>query len=369
MKIGIVTLPLHTNYGGILQAYALQTILERMGHKAVVIDRSPYKKLSFFQKIKLYPRRIIWKLKRNENIFVEESHNKAYPIVSKFTQPFIDKYIARLEVNDFSTLPKNSFDAFVVGSDQVWRPMYYGKIEDAYLAFASSWDIKRLSYAPSFGTGDWEYSEKQAKQCSLLLAKFDAVSVREDSGVKLCKERFGVEAVHVLDPTFLLEAADYMRLVNSSSMLKSNGTLLNYILDETDEKKNLIDKVADEKALIPFRVNSKIESSRAQLEERVQPPVEQWLRGFYDADFVVTDSFHACVFSIIFNKPFLAVGNKARGLARFESLLRMFNLEDRLVSSVSDLNIEKLNNLNWTEVNSILETKRKESVDFLETHL
>ncbi len=369
MKVGILTLPLHTNYGGILQAYALQTVLESIGHEAVVMDRSPYKKLSLLQKIQLYPRRIIWKLKRNEDIFVEESYNKAYPIVSKFTQPFIEKYIHRLEINNLYTLPKNSFDAIVVGSDQVWRPMYYGKIENAYLEFASTWNIKRLSYAPSFGTAEWEYNKEQTEKCGRLLSKFDAVSARETSGVKLCKEHFGIDAMHVLDPTFLLDANDYMQIVNNSGIGRSNGTLLNYILDDTCEKNSLIDKVAAEKALIPFRVNSKIESVSAPLEERIQPPVEQWLRGFYDADFVVTDSFHACVFSIIFNKPFLVVGNKARGLARFESLLEMFDLKDRLVSAVEDLDIENLNNFDWNKVNSILKSKRKESIGFLETNL
>ena len=371
MKIGILTLPLHTNYGGILQAYALQTVLERMGHDAVLLDTPPHKQLNFSQKVKFYPKRIIRKflLGRDIDIFIEENIYKAYPVISQFTKPFIDTYLRRTVINDLSNLPKNSFDAIVVGSDQVWRPSYFGKIENAYLEFASSWDLKRLSYAPSFGTDEWEYDSEQTTTCAKLLAKFNAVSVREASAVKLCKEHFGITATHVMDPTLLLEAADYVQIITKSGIGESKGTMLNYILDETDEKNNLINKIAAERKLIPFRVNSKVENLKAPLEERIQPPVEQWLRGFYDAEFVITDSFHACVFSIIFNKPFLVVGNKARGLARFESLLEMFDLRDKLVSSVDDLVFENLNNFDWQKINAVLKIKRTESFNFLEAIL
>lgn len=114
------------------------------------------------------------------------------------------------------------------------------------------------------------------------------------------------------------------------------GTLLNYILDETHEKCQLVNDITKERGLTAFRVNSKVESEHASLKERIQPPVEQWIRGFYDAEFVVTDSFHACVFSILFGKPFVVIGNKERGMARFKSLLDMFCMEYRLINSMEE---------------------------------
>lgn len=336
MRIGILSLPLHTNYGGILQAYALQTVLERMGHKVVVIDTPNVKFApSLFTLAKRLVKRL---LGYRVGVFSEWKHNRVYPIISQHTQPFVDKYIHRRVVNSPEELRANEFDAIIVGSDQVWRPKYYGKIENAYLAFAKDWHIKRIAYAASFGTDDWEYTPEQTKTCGELLRMFDAVSVREASGVQLCKEHFGVEALHVLDPTMLLDKEDYIHLIEAAGTPKSKGTLLNYILDDSPEKRALIEWVARENNLVPFRVNSRVEDHAAPLEERIQPPVELWLRGFYDAEFVVTDSFHACVFSILFGKPFVVVGNKERGMARFESLLKMFGLEDRLVSSVEDYN-------------------------------
>ena len=330
MKIGILTLPLHTNYGGILQAYALQTVLERMGHEVVVID-TPNEK-QFPSLVTLCKRIIKRLLGRRVGVLAEWKHNKEYPIISQHTQPFVDKYIHRRVVKSPEELKEEEFDAIVVGSDQVWRPKYYGKIENAYLSFAKTWNIKRVAYAASFGTDEWEYTTQQTKQCGELLKLFDFISVREASAVDLCKENFNIDAKHVLDPTMLLDKEDYIRLFENANTPKSKGTLLNYILDETPEKRLLIEQIAKDKKIVPFRVNGKTRELAVSIEDRIQPSVEEWLRGFYDAEFVVTDSFHACVFSILFEKQFVVIGNENRGMARFVSLLKMFALEERLVN-------------------------------------
>lgn len=359
MKIGILTLPLHTNYGGILQAYALQTVLERMGHEVEVIDTPNIKSSPSLWTI---GKRIIKKLLgRKVSLFLEKKYNKEFPIISQYTQLFIDKYIHRKVVNTPEELQEDDFDAIVVGSDQIWRPKYYGKIENAYLKFAKDWNIKRIAYAASFGTDEWEYTPHQTARCGELLRMFDAVSVREASGVGLCKEYFGVEAKHVLDPTMLLNKEDYIKLIETAGTPKSKGTLLNYILDDTPEKRALIEQIAKDKGLVPFRVNSRVEDHNAPLEERIQPSVEQWLRGFYDAEFVVTDSFHACVFSILFGKPFVVIGNKERGMARFNSLLDMFGLNNRMISNIEDL--YKLNTI--SDSSEEFETKRDQSLQYL----
>lgn len=345
MKIGIITLPLHTNYGGILQAYALQTFLERMGHEVIVLSHKRKYSLTLWRMPLSYTKRIIKKyiLGRKETRILAEKHQqKEYPIISQHTQKFIDTYIHTYNIESFKNLKSIDFDAFVVGSDQVWRPKYFtslfkSNIDNAFLSFAREWDIKRISYAASFGTEDWEYTVEDTELCGELLRLFDVVTVREESAVRLCKEKLGVEASHVLDPTMLLNKEDYIKLFDVANTSKSSGNLLTYILDDTSEKTDVINKISKEKGLIPFRVNSKTKSPHASVEERIQPPVETWLRGFYDAEFVVTDSFHACVFSIIFGKPFVVIGNKDRGMARFESLLKMFSLEDCLITADTDI--------------------------------
>lgn len=377
MRIGILTLPLHTNYGGILQAYALQTVLERMGHKVVVFDTPNRMPLPPLKDIpKCFLKRIIKKiLGRNQKIFYEYYQNKkVISVVSQNTQRFINSYIHRQEIRDFNELDEKSYDAIVVGSDQVWRPLYFvpgwrwQEIENAFLSFASNWNIKRLSYAASFGTEDWEYTDQQTRRCKALLQVFDAISVRETNGVTLCKKYFDIDSVHVLDPTMLLNEADYSIFFQKANTPKSNGTLLNYILDETEKSSALIMNVANQKFLRAFSVNNPYENDETKpLNERIKPSVEKWLRGFYDAEFVITDSFHACVFSILFKKQFVVVGNKERGLSRIESLLLCFGIENRIVEDSAQ--VMRLPLIDYDTVYIKLEKYRKKSFEFLNVAL
>lgn len=367
MKIGILTLPFNTNYGGILQAYALQTVLERMGHEVHVIEKE--KRPLSINKYKMpltYGKRIAKNLMgKKVPIFYEQKYNREQPIIRQYTDQFIEKYIHLIKYKEFSDIKESEYDAIVVGSDQVWRPKYFGinQIEQTYLRFAENWNIKRMAYAASFGTDEWEYTTKQTSICGELLKKFDAVAVREESGVQLCKEHFRVEAQHVLDPTMLLKKEDYIKLFEANNTPKSQGNLLCYFLDETDEKKELIKRVAKEKRLIPFNVKSKSEDINSPISERIQPPIEQWLRGFYDAEYVVTDSFHACVFSILFNKPFVVYGNKERGMSRFKSLLNIFGLRSLLITNISEY--KNANKYNRENINEILDNNRKTAFAFL----
>ena len=370
MKIGILTLPLHTNYGGILQAYALQTVLERMGHDVEVLDR-PHKKKVDYKKIPFILGKNLIKryvLRKHTLLLPNISWNRDYPTVSQNTEKFIFKHIHSREVTNLSILKEEEYDALVVGSDQIWRSLYYRNIEDAYFSFAASWkNVKRIAYAPSFGTDKWEYTSKQTKRCRSLIKKFDLVTVRENIGIKFCNEKLGVNAYHVLDPTMLLNKSDYVDLVKNSGVSKSEGNLMVYVLDPNKDIEESINRYAIEKNLSAFYVSSKVENYFAPLNERIQKSVEQWLRGFMDAEFVITDSFHACAFSIIFNKPFAVIGNKERGMSRFESLLHLFGLDKRLVTSIN--NIDSLSPIDWNFVNNRRNFLVDKSLEFLKNAL
>lgn len=373
MKVGVITLPLHNNFGGILQAYTLQKVLRDLGHNAVLIDKSRYVSLGpWYIKYPIYIKNAILKFIMRQKVEVrpDVEINKIPKTIAQHTEPFINKYIKRIYTKDFSNIKKNKFDAFIIGSDQVWRPRYFGqRIENAYLDFAKEWNVKRIAYAASFGAEEWEYTNEQTCTCSELLKIFNAVSVRESLAVEFCKERLGVKVEHVLDPTMLLTKENYINLFNVAGTTQSEGDLFCYILDNNPENSNIIGSIARERSLNPFYVNSRYEDPNAPLEERIQQPVEKWLRAFYDAEFVITDSFHACVFSIIFNKPFIVFGNKERGMARFESLLNMFGLEDRLVSSLNETKTVLEKPIDWDRVNNIHKRLKKESLFFLKKNL
>ena len=368
MKVAIVTLPLHVNYGGLLQAYALKHCLESMGHEVTVLDRKVKMPLPPMWKAPfIYMKRIL-QGKPMSQVFRERRYRDAYPIFARHVQRFTDTYIAPRELEGYGEICEGEYDAFIVGSDQVWRPLYFGNIKNAFLAFTKDWDVVRMSYAASFGTDIMEYEYETIQMCTELLERFDAVSVREDSGVAMCGEWLGCDkAVHVLDPVMLLDVEDYKALASNASEHPCEGKVATYILDGTPEKQAVIDfmsRVAGCEAV-------ELWDARVPLEKRVVPAVEDWLAGFMDAKFVVTDSFHGCVLAILFHKPFVAVGNSRRGMARMESLLNMFGLDMRLVHGIDPEDDGEffLSEPDWAAVDAILENERMKSMRFLKEGL
>lgn len=350
MKIGILTLPLRNNYGGIIQTYALQMVLRNMGHEVFLIRDKDVYKLPLWKVPFSFVKRVLFKYILRKKDAIGVFHEKTIP-----TRSFIDTYIQNKKITKVVRDHKN-IDAIIVGSDQVWRPKYNNrKIENAYLSFAKEWDIKRIAYAASFGTDKWEYTDEQTENCKKLLQLFETVSVREIGGINLCKNYFKVNAQLVLDPTMLLDASHYLSLIERAQIKRSGGNFLMYVLDDDETIEKIKQKTSTVLRLTPFLVN---------LKQVVK--IETWLRSFYDAEFVLTDSFHACVFSILFNKPFVVYGNVGRGLSRFNSLLRLFKLENRLVSSDTQ-DIEQVLNtpIDWSEVNEILCAQREMSNRFL----
>lgn len=367
MRIAIVTLPLHTNYGGILQCYALQTVLERMGHDVQVLSKPQYG-CSYYI---IYPLAICKRLFKRFFVGKDVSIFKApHQIVRQHTDRFIHKYIHQYEKRIWTSKIASRFEAIIVGSDQVWRPAYFQPIEEAFLSFLGDSDIKRIAYAASFGVDNCdEYTPEQLKVCSQLLQKFNAISVRESSGISLCREYFNVDAEQMLDPTLLLNADDYRMLIRKGETRPSEGNMLVYILDKSEEKIALVNRIAKEKGLIPFWVdNPNKQKEKLPLEKCIKISVEQWLRSFDDAELVLTDSFHGCIFSIIFQKQFVVMGNKERGLSRFTSLLEQFSLYDRLLFDVQDYEKKRLalnRSIDFHSIFDVLNEKRMCSFDYI----
>lgn len=379
MKIGILTQPLQTNYGGLLQAFALQTVLKQMGHEVWTFNRDTKETPLWLKLLSITKRLALYIFHNKSTIVCVWPTTKEQNKINQHTNRFIKENIQTIENIDskekYLNLKKYAFNAYIVGSDQVWRPVYSSSITNYFLDFLDEGDkVKRIAYAASFGVDNWEFSDEQTMQCSSLAKRFDSISVREDSAIKLCKEHLGVNAIQVLDPTMLLTKEDYKILIDKDNTPESKGNLMTYILDDSQHKNEIIQKTALELNLKPFAVRSQktfSEVGKDYIEECILPPVTEWIRGFMDADFVITDSFHGTVFSIIFNKPFIIIGNKTRGLARIESLLRMYKLEERLVYDKDSIPMNLLNSdkIDWQKINDILESERIKSLLFLKQWL
>lgn len=375
-RICILTQPLSNGYGCLLQAYALQTVLKREDHFVVTEDR----------KQNTTRKELIKKWIKNSLIpflgplltpltHVHYSTFKTDKIINGAPIYFKKNYLSitpKIYSNDKKIFRKFNFDTFIVGSDQVWRPRYTpgkGSIYNYFLDFAENQDVKRIAYAASFGIPNWEFSDMETKECARLIKKFDAVSVREDSGVRQCENYFGVNATHVLDPTLLLDKKDYIALIEAEKEPHYKDRVFCYCLDPSEEKEKITDTISSWLNLSKFSIMPTehfYNVGKKQIDKCKYKSVTAWLQAFNDADFIITDSFHGTVFSIIFNKPFVTIANKGRGISRFTSLLKIFGLENRLIFSIDDLDKTLVNrSINFDEVNLIKEDWKNKSLNFL----
>lgn len=345
MKICILTYPIHSNVGFVLQAWALQRIVLKLGHEVETIG--------FFVQASPKWRCIAAKIKRLLKFILSRGKNRAFfqyipsqeeqKITDKNTYSFIDRNLlltpAFYSYSNFKTLKLAQYDAFIVGSDQVWRRKYLPSIRTYFFDFVHSQEkkIRKISYAASFGVDYLEYSKKEIRDCAKLLQDFYAVSVREESGIDLCRKFFGTEAQLVLDPTLLLEKEDYLTLIRNQPKIHTGRYGVSYILDKTDRKMDFLRKV-QVKMDIPFHEflnTQKLEDIGPNcIKECIYPEIEDFLRLYRDADYIVTDSFHGMVFAIIFRKPFSVIVNPVRGAARFYSLLKQLGLENRMITEL-----------------------------------
>lgn len=379
MKIAILTQPLSNNYGGILQALAMQTVLESMGHETIILNRE-YN----FPPLRLCLIRILSVLKciirkyvlGNTEIIISNpflhfyATKKSQIFDNSEIESFIQKNIKRTYLLQSSWMLKfyahwHHFDCYLVGSDQVWRELYSPCITNFFLDFLPLRNkSKRIAYAASFGVEYEPISQNSLKKCVELAKRFNSISVREQSGVKIMRDTFHLSVYQVLDPTMLLPV-DFYRLLIEKNDLKSFG-LVSYLLDQDDEKKNIIVSLKEqlqlpytELLLFPLHTNDEIPRYTS---------VSTWLSAFANANFVVTDSFHGCVFSIIFRKPFIAIANPERGLDRFYSLLDNLGLRSRLVLSHEEFVHKKDNlllELDYTKVEQKYKELKKESLEYL----
>ena len=354
MKIGILTFQWanNRNFGASIQSFACKSLMNKTIGKndTKIINYNPTN-FNF--------------IKRIFHFFTGLSFNEYNNKFLKISKEICDSENLR-ELN-------NEFDTFVVGSDQVWRTIWLKEKSLHYFFDFVNDDKKKIAYAASFGVDYWEGDKKLTEEIKHLIKRFDHISVREESGIDICKNIFGVDnAVCVLDPTLMISREDYQPILDDwqdKSHLKKKY-IAHMLLDDTKELRNESQEIAN---YLKAEINHIKGKSFKILGRDITfyNKVSQWLTYLKDAELVITDSFHCTVFSLIFHKKFVVVANKARGVARLETLLSKAGLEDRFFTDIKDVMKSGIldKEIDYNEVDKKLEVHRKYSMDFLKKAL
>lgn len=335
MRIGILTYwDTQENYGQVLQSYALMKVLSEMGHDPVLIRtrRSPVRMPFYHRFLTLlqYVKSPGIILKRKKKVKKKEG------IVDRKFNEFKDHYIKSTEnvytYNDLLANIQQPFDVYIVGSDQVWG----GLSPMMYLQFVANGETK-ISYAASFG-GYRPRDNYEWKMLKDYLKSFNLITVRESDGVNLCND-LRLTSYLVPDPTLLLKSDDYtMVSKKADTKNRSNKYILLYLLGNSMDF-----DVAD---VYNFAYKNNLDviyiASQGRIDgyEKKYPSIEEWLALYCNASFVITNSYHGTIFSLLYNKQFLTIplsGSFSRMNRRIYDLLNIYHLEERVYSNNLDI--------------------------------
>lgn len=360
MKVEIITLHRITNFGSMLQTYATQAAIEKLGHRAEVLDFVP-DGITF--KRGCWPKNDVpaWKkLIKLGPLFVVNVIQ--YNILDRFLGKYIHitakRYGCYQDILD--DIPQA--DAYVSGSDQVWNTQNNNPKDDLkayYLGFAPG-GKKRIAYAGSFGKNN--FTKDESAIIREYIAKYDHVAVREDDGLDILERHGFHNGVHVVDPTLLLNAEEWTKFANKKA--PKEKYVFVYNLNRNALIKEIAQKIAAERGLKIINFADSMDFIPGA-KNRLFNTAMDFINHIANAEIVVTDSFHGTVFSINFSKQFICI-KAPRYNSRLESILRQTGLIDsRMVGSAEEGLEASRHQIDYTKVNAIMEEARKKSYEYL----
>lgn len=334
------------NYGANLVAYSLSKVVEKLGYNPYIINFDPFPPLDSITRFKTQA-------------------------LLDFRQDYLN--LTPLYTSSSSLSETNKFiNTFIVGSDQVWRKTITQNNLKTYFLDFVKWNKKCISYGASYGSNKFEGNYKEINECKLFLKKFSNISVREKDAINITKELFDKDSCLVLDPTLLLTKEDYDSFISKEKVLNKKEYVAVYALFNQDKNfnKNL-------KRLFPNKkiLNIKTHSEYIPLLDRnelVYNSVPNWINDIKNADYIVTDSYHGLLFSILFEKDFICLGKNSKAKSRFDSICELLggNISSRIIKDLSEINnISELKKINYKIINKNLENERKKSLLFIKDSL
>lgn len=372
MKIGIITITEGANYGNRLQNYAMQELLKSLGYECETIKRITLRDVKGVQLTKQVFKECVKVLLRRKNThFSYRRRKKRFEVFNK-------KYICfscfSTENNEAPSGLKENYDYFLCGSDQIWNAKFAVVNCDLKNHLASFADpSQRVAFAASFGTNSIApgYEDVFKEE----LDKFKAIAVREEAGKKIVDnllEKDNTEVV--LDPTLLIDRKQWINIEKKPKYIGDEKFAVTYFLGgRSDKIQEHINVLADKNGIKTINLESEVLEDKDITDNSIfetDPAEFVWL--IHHAEYILTDSFHACAFSVVFEKPFVvfervAVEKNNNMGSRIDTLLSKFNLDDCRDDLESPTRIPAVHD--YTEGYKQLEIERKKAIDFLKKAL
>ena len=351
-KIGILTFHRSFSYGAHLQAFAMQKLLTKLNYDAEFIDlKIPY----------LYKP----KNKKHSKDLYKKFENFA---TQNFKVTAMD--YSKDNISDFYAV---DYSAIIVGSDQVWNPQIAPDYMDEFLLRFVPDSIKKIAYAASFGLTNLSFSDTNKINYPSKINRFYAIGIREKSGQQICKKLLpSKETVHVLDPTLLIGKDEYKKI--SANSCESKNSILTFFLEKSKSQFDVIEAFKTVLNCNCKMIKNKVSIFKKKQDLILRPTISQWLSEFKNAKFILTDSYHGVLFSLIFKKQFAVTcfGNFNQ-FTRISDLMEMLNLKDRIIDINSDISAQAKQiastQIDYHNVYPIITKYGKKSLDFLRKSL
>ena len=374
MKIGVVTFFNNGNYGSELQAFAMNSILKKYGHevcfckfrttnlfiKAIekVLDRLEIS----LNKVFLKGYKEVYNQRTKNSMISKQASPDLFRIISQFSETNINScYLSR------KFYPVNRFDCWICGSDQIWSSLKMPFMPERFLTRVPSY--KKIAYAVSLGQDTIPpYFSRLARRA---IISYKYLSFREEGGRDYVKKCFGIDSTLVLDPTMLVSRESWLQEISCrlNENEKESYSVCYFLGEISEEYKAIIKKYNQGRKLVVLAYPQDADFLGGEY-ARVNPL--EFVQLISNSCFVFTDSFHGTLFSILMNKEFLSFKRghlpAVSQTKRVTGLLRQFDINGRYYDGSTMLS-DSLENLDYNKINSLLQKRREESLQFLRDSL
>lgn len=360
MNIKVITRHAPSNYGSLLQAMATIKVIEGLGHQCEIIDYRKKNEMGIKGILTSLENKPSWKnnwIKKYLYIALRYPEEKIASIrFEKMRSKYLKMTPRCYSLND---LKKLKADIFLTGSDQVWAPLLDNHIDKAYfLTFASS-KSRKISYAASFGRTD--FTEAIIDEYKEMLAQYDAITVREDSAVKLLHHWNIACKGQMLDPTLLLDSQQWNKYIEKD--IKGEYVLI-YEIHNNPNLDDYAKHFAKHVGLPLIRVTPSLHQISRGGKMIFCPKLGTFLSYIKNARYIITDSFHGTAFAINFNKDFIEILPNNQTGSRNQSILQLTGLQNRIITDYKDFSLAN-KKIDYISVNEIIKYERDKSINLL----